>query len=92
MTDLLAFSTYYSEYYPDKNDNDGKGQVEDGNPDYYAWQKEIVFTGRIDIIANWIFKLEYHKVNGAGQVKSIINRDGMEKDWSIFVFKSTFCF
>ena len=93
INEWLALSAYYSINYPDNKDKDGVNEIAKGNPDYFAWQKDITMTSRFDITPYWILKLEYHIINGAAQGIEVMNRDSvMEKDWSIFAFKSTFSF
>ena len=90
--DRLALSTYYSVYYSDPDDKEGKKQVALGNPDYFTWQKDICFSAKFDITENWITKLEFHSINGITQVSVIDNPDGLKENWTLFAFKTTFHF
>ncbi|NQT24972.1 hypothetical protein HQ585_06440 [candidate division KSB1 bacterium] len=88
----IAFSTYYSVFYANSDDKEGADQVVLGRPDHSAWQKDLCFTGRLDINDNWLFKAEYHMINGTGQVQGLHNPDGLKEDWSLLVLKSSFNF
>jgi len=88
----FALSGYYSVFYSNSDDKDGDLLVAAGKPDYYAWQKDLCFTARFDLTQNWIFKMEYHAINGAGQLSQDFNADGFEKDMGLFILKSTFHF
>ena len=92
LNEKYALGIYYSEFYPDKNDKDGAGQVTAGNPDYYAWQKEIVPTIRVDLSDHFIIKGEVHLVDGAAQAYTYNNPAGREKDWTLYALKATFSF
>lgn len=89
--DQVAAGIYYSEYYPERNDKDGKElSATKGFPEYYAWQKEIVPTVRFDIGNSWEIKAEAHFIDGAAQVYSFNNPNGKDKDWQLYALKATF--
>ena len=90
FNDWCVAGIYYSEFYPDKDDKDGLGEQED--PDYYAWQKEIVPFLRFDVGYNFIVKAEVHFVDGAAQVYEFNNEDGIDKDWNLYVLKMSYNF
>lgn len=92
FNDWFCAGLYYSEYYLDKEDRDGAGQVMIGNPDYYAWQKETVPSLKFSIGADWVVKAEAHFVNGTAQVYDFNNPGDKEKDWTLYALKSTFSF
>lgn len=92
FNDWCAANIYYSEYYGDKDDKDGNTFVEHGEPDYHAWQKEIVPSLRFDVGYNFIVKAEVHFVNGVAQVYDFNNPDGREEDWNLYVLKASYNF
>ena len=90
--DWLTFGLYYSEYYPDKEDKLGKNLKQRGEIDYFAWQKELVPTIRIDINKNWLIKLEAHFTDGAALVNDFDNPNGTDRYWTLWAIKTTFNF
>lgn len=77
FTDWLELGTYYSEYYRDKDDKDGKAAVVPKYPsistsallppgqEHAMWLKDLCLSARFDITSNWIFKVEGHMMDGA---------------------------
>jgi len=77
FTDWLELGTYYSEYYRDKDDKDGKKAVVPAiagvassallpvGQEHAMWLKDLCLSARFDITPNWIFKLEGHMMDGA---------------------------
>lgn len=92
VTDWLELSTYYTEYYRDKNDKEGENMVERGLPDYFAWQKDLCFSARFDLSFHWLFKVEVHRMSGAACLHTFENPDGIEEDFTLFAVKTTFNF
>ncbi len=93
--DWLDVGIYYSEYFPDNDDKDGKKLEREGDyPDYYAWLKDACLSTRFDINEYWSFKLEGHKMNGIYGIT--IERDedpfATEKDWYLFTSKFSYSF
>lgn len=88
FTERFELGSYYSQYYPDKEDKDG----DKINPPLYkhsAWIKDVALTTRFDINTNWCFKLEGHSMNGTAM--SLSNQNA-EEDWFLFAAKMTFTF
>jgi hypothetical protein len=92
VNDWLTYGLYYSEYYPNREDKLGKNLVLKGEPDYFAWQKELVPTIRIDIGKNWLIKLEAHFTDGAALVNEFENPEGTERHWTLWAIKTSFNF
>ena len=92
LADWLELSSYYSEFFKDKNDEEGQRYIDQGLPAFFAWQKDLCFTARFDLTLNWILKLEFHKMSGAAFVHSFDNPDGIEEDFNLFAAKATFNF
>ncbi len=92
VNDWLTCGLYYSEYYPNREDKLGKNLVLKGEADYFAWQKELVPTIRIDIGKNWLIKLEVHFTDGAALLNEFENPEGTERHWTLWAIKSSFNF
>lgn len=108
FTDWLELGTYYSEYYADADDKDGKKSEADykefhgykggASQAHQEYLKDICLTARFDISSNWVFKIEGHKMEGASLLYSYdgnMNAEGQaeyEKDWYLGAAKVTFSF
>ncbi len=92
FTDWFELGAYYSVYYPDKNDKQGKIFKAQGQPGYKAWQKDIVFSTRFDINDYWIFKIEGQFINGAATMLPQHNPEGMDEDSFLLAVKATYNF
>ena len=82
----------YMEYYYNKDDHSGKNLVRQGQPDFRAWQKEIILFQRYDITSNLIFKLEEHFINGVGVMLTQENPEGWEEDSVLYATKLSYTF
>lgn len=91
-TDWLQAGAYYSVFYVDRDDHEGKNFVAQGSPDYGAWQKDLALSLRFDFSDFWLLKLETHVMNGIALCDYSDNPDGFEKDWMLFAVKTTFNF
>jgi hypothetical protein len=105
FTDWLELGTYYSEYYRDKNDKDGKKAVQGGDfallspgQEHAMWLKDLCLSARFDITPNWIFKMEGHMMDGAALLYSTDDNklpDGStnyEQDWFMMAAKISYSF
>ncbi len=93
LSDLLEIGIYYSEEYSNEDDKDGDYLVAMGQPDFFAWQKDLCAAVRFDLNEYWIFKVEGHYMNGAAMVlTSDTPFNEMEEDWYYTVVKTTFSF
>lgn len=80
FNDWLEMGTYYSEYYRDKDDKDGKKATAPGaggtpsllpaGQEHAMWLKDLCLSARFDITSNWIFKLEGHMMDGGALMYS----------------------
>lgn len=91
LNDLFEFGTYYSVYYPDKNDKDGNRYTALGLNDFRAWQKDLTVFTRFDINDNWLIKAEVHFIDGTSGVIQEYTVDE-KKDWEMFTVKTTYSF
>lgn len=76
FTDWFELGTYYSEYYANRDDKDGKdaakkwtdyGGYRGGYPpgqEHRAYLKDLALSLRFDITENWILKMEGHLMKG----------------------------
>ena len=93
FSDWFELGSYYSVHYPNSNDKGGALWVAGGDPDFKAWLKDFALTARFDITDNWVFKLEGHKMNGAGDLLlRSDNPDGYKQDWTLFMAKLSLSF
>ncbi|MBU1638141.1 hypothetical protein KKC97_10800 [bacterium] len=84
----LAFGGYYSEFYPDRTDREGKKQVHAAA----GWQKDIAVNTRFDITPYWISKLEFHIYDGFALVAEPEGEDTRARNWVLLALKNTFHF
>jgi hypothetical protein len=88
-------SGYYSVYYTDKDDKDGRILEMRGQPRHRAWSKDLALTVRFDINTHWLIKIEAHVLDGTGGalVEPMDQPDGrLERDWTMFLARATFHF
>lgn len=94
VSDLVTLGYYYTEYFD--NEGDRKGQRRDpavyGTNAATAWHKESVFSVRLDINANWIFKIDYHYVDGNAKLLAPLNPEGMKHHWHMYAAKVSYNF
>lgn len=82
---------YYSVYWPDRNDKDGARYARQ-KQEYRAWTKDLAFSGRADVNAHWLLKLEYHVIDGAAGLSTAENPGGLTRKWNLFVANTTLHF
>jgi hypothetical protein len=87
VSDLLELGTYYAQFYPDKDDKGGQEMAAHGYNDFEAWREDIALSARFDVGENWLLKLETHRMDGASQVMTHANPDGLERNWYLFLAK-----
>jgi hypothetical protein len=108
FTYWFELGAYYSEYYRDKDDKDGKKRSDPvtgtnpHEPDHRSWLKDACLTTRFDINENWVLKLEGHVMNGTAVIfaednlrpTDFVGPTGShwEEDWFLGAAKITFSF
>jgi hypothetical protein len=92
FTPRLQASAYYSVYYPDAQDKEGRALVLAGQPSHRAWQKDFTVTGRVDIDSHFLVKAELHLIDGTAALSTSDNPGGFQKDWKLFTARATFHF
>jgi hypothetical protein len=91
----LEGGVYYSEYYPDRDDRDGKKMSYYSNePLSNAWQKDWALSFRFDINDNWVVKTEGHYIDGTAVMYAEDQEDptDIERYWCLFAAKLTYSF
>lgn len=92
LTDWWEIGTYYAEYYPDADDQEGNKFAAQGLPRYLAWQKELAATVRFDLNAQWTLKVEGRWVNGAARLLPFNYPDIPQEHSVLLAVKTTFNF
>ena len=95
FTDWLEAASYYSEYYTDFSDKNGKGYAAVyGLPASNSYLKDLDLSLRFDVNSNWIVKVEGHKMNGTAVMFRQDQDDpkNVKKDWLLFAGKLTYNF
>ncbi len=94
FTDWFEAGTYYSVFYSDRHDRSGhKEAAQFGTPDYNGWQKDFAISTRFDITEYWLFKLEFHFMDGVGLTAAQDNPNGWNhRKWEMLAIKTTFIF
>ncbi len=99
INDMFEIGAYYTEFYPNEDDKDGKKIPE--NPtkawsqiEEYGWQKDICLSLRTDLMSSWIIKTEVHKMNGTASLFEVDQENSLKvkKDWYLFAAKLTYLF
>ena len=84
----------YGEFY---NDDGWTPDVAHPNR-IQAWHKESSFLFRWDINSNWIFKMEYCYIDGAGRLLPTLNSelasvsDDLDRYWHLYMAKLSYNF
>lgn len=93
---LFSLCVYYSDLSPLEGNQDREAFEALDYPDYYAWQRDLTVSTRFDLTDFWLFKLEYHFLDGlAGSHPGFLpeeSADPVERNWGMFAAKTTFHF
>lgn len=93
---LLALSSYYSDAQSPGGDEDLEDITRLGLPDYYGWQRSLVVSSRFDLTDFWLFKLEYHFIDGVALTEPLPVEESLAdpeaRHWGMFTVKTTFHF
>lgn len=92
LNDWLELGSYYSIFYPDKDDRNGDSYVRNSENDYQAWLKDFALSSWFTINESWSVKIEGHTIDGAGDLFSAHNPDGLDRHDFLFAAKTTFNF
>jgi hypothetical protein len=95
FNELFSMCSYYSVYYPDLDDKDGK-KLEQiyGMPASRRWFKDFSISGKFNINSNWIAKLEGHHIDGTAIIFRADQPDpsDLTRWWYLFAAKLTYNF
>jgi hypothetical protein len=89
FTDWFELGCWYSEFYPDKDDKEGKKQSVN---DFEAWQKTVALSARFDINEYWIVKLEASYNDGFGAYNIADKPENLKQEWFLYSAKVTYNF
>lgn len=92
--DRFEGGVYYSEIAADAGDRDGSEWAAANHSDkpWLQYQHDFTIATRFDITKNWLFKLEYHLIDGVYSLLATDNPSGFSKNWSMVAAKTTFTF
>ena len=80
---------YYSVHHVDANDRKGR------DPKYperfYAFQRDLAATARVDINDHWLWKLELHFMDGVADLPAATNSDP-DRYWGLVLLRTTVTF
>ena len=88
----FEIGSYYSVYYPDSKDKEGKHLLLQRASDYQAWQKDLCFAIRYDLTGNWLIKGEAHMMDGTSLIDPSLNENGTDQKWQFYALKTSFTF
>jgi hypothetical protein len=93
---LFSLCAYYADLSPFEGNQEKEALEALGSPDYYRWQRDFTISTRFDLTEFWLFKLEYHFMDGvAGTIPSSLledQGDPKKRNWGMFAAKATFHF
>ena len=87
LNDLVEVGSSYGQFYPNRDDKDGREVVALGGQDFEAWRENITLSSRFDVGENWLMKLEVHRMDGVGLMSARENPQGFERNWYLFLAK-----
>lgn len=83
VTPWFTPGAYYSGYYPNVKERHGRS----------AYQHDVALSFRFDLNEHWLLKAEGHWMNGTAALEPSLNdnkeRNQLEKDWALFLLKTT---
>jgi hypothetical protein len=94
LCNQFTIGSYYSLYYANASDHKGKYAQAIGAPEYIAWEKDLVFSTRVDLSPNWLVKAEYHYLDGVGlhdevQIHEDLANNHLKRIWHALMLKTT---
>jgi hypothetical protein len=84
LNERVQLSAYYSRYF-------GNRDIEDRSAldAYMGWDKDLAFSGRLDLANHFLLKAEFHRVDGGTRASVIENPEGVARKWNVFAAKGT---
>lgn len=93
---LFSLAGYYADAEPLGGDEAIRELEMLGLPDYYGWQRDLTICGRFDLTDFWLFKLEYHFIDGVALTEPQTIEENLAdpkaRRWGMFAAKTTFHF
>src|SRR5690606_39205530 len=87
LADRLQLGVYYGVLHLDANDRSGDDRTRFPES-WFAWQRDLAATIRYDFNDHWLWKLEAHFMDGAGDLDATAN-PAPDRYWGLFLFKTT---
>jgi hypothetical protein len=88
LTDFFEIGGYYSVFWPDSSDKNGKSLSQD----YLAWHKEAAICFRFDITDSLVFKTETHLIDGGALMMPQDNPEGIDQRTALLLLKLSLSF
>ncbi len=85
----VAAGAYYSVSYLDVDDR--KGHDPKYAERFYAWQRDLAATLRLDVNEHWLWKLEAHFIDGTADLDVALNANPT-RYWGLFLARTTVTF
>jgi hypothetical protein len=85
----LELGGYYSVYHLDANDRHGRDPRYAER--YFAFQRDLAATVRIDVNDHWLWKLEAHFIDGTADLE-IPSNPHPDRYWGLFLLRTTVTF
>ena len=85
----LQLSAYYSRYYTDRDDKEGRLLVATGSQPFGRWDKDFAMTARLDLASHFLLKAEFHAVDGGARLGVTENPQGLTQKWKVLTAKGT---
>ena len=82
---------YYSHLYLDPADRGGTNAMKFPQS-FYAWQRDLAATVRLDINDHWLWKLEGHFIDGTADLDTTTMNAMPTRYWGLFLVKTTVTF
>ncbi len=89
LLEWMELGTFHGRYN-DKKFRVGLGSVGVPDDDYYEYQKDTAGCVRFNVTPLWCIKLEAHAMEGVRQCDELV--PNMEKNWTLFVIKTSLNF
>jgi len=87
---LWEVGAYYSVLYADADDRHGHNKMKFAQT-FEAWQRDAAATLRYDVNDHWLWKLEGHFIDGAGDL-DLTRNPHPDRYWGLFLLKTTVTF
>jgi hypothetical protein len=90
LSPWLEVGAYYSVHHRDVDDRRGRDPMKWAKP-WHAFQRDAAATVRFDINEHWLWKVEGHFIDGAGDIAQA-GGTPEKRYWGLFLFRTTVTF